>query len=569
MRQSGANGPGLSTGDPTRRARTGRTRIVLLAVIGLLLAVLSSLVIAASAAHALGPVTGQPTTTTVTVDDPSSSVPEYGYVNFVIKVTYSGGTGVSTEGAINVYTGSDLLCSTTDQSYGAQAVATYPDGYAGVGECAAYVGLSPGVYPITADFLGNGVPVTGPAASVGLTTLTVTSAPPVPTNPDLLITSAASVTFGTSVTYSFDYFDSPPGYLLPITVFIGSQPLCEGYGTCTSTAAPIGTDTVTAVWNSLTETASLTVSPPPVSTPTPPTPTPTPPPAPTPTPTPTPPPVVTSPTTTSQHGYWLVGSDGGIFSFGSAQFYGSTGSLRLQRPVVGITPTSNDSGYWLVASDGGIFSFGNAGFYGSIPGLGIFPYGTECHGANCAAQRVLDAPIVGMVPSADGGGYFMVGGDGGVFTFGDAKFEGSCPGIGGCAGGAAVAVMPDATGNGYWVVTANGDVQPFGDAVRYGGPGPFAGTVTSAARSFDGGGYYILGSDGEVFAYGDAAYRGNAYGSVVEGSDPASAIFTTADGGGYWVASAEGSVFTYGDAPYEGGESGVHLNGSIIAATGW
>ena len=55
----------------------------------------------------------------------------------------------------------------------------------------------------------------------------------------------------------------------------------------------------------------------------------------------------------------------------------------------------------------------------------------------------------------------------------------------------------------------------------------------------------------------------------VGGSNPASAIFTTADGGGYWVASADGSVFTYGDAPYDGGESGVHLNGSIIAATGW
>ena len=52
-------------------------------------------------------------------------------------------------------------------------------------------------------------------------------------------------------------------------------------------------------------------------------------------------------------------------------------------------------------------------------------------------------PIVGMVPSADGKGYFMVGSDGGVFTFGDAKFEGSCPGIGGCSG-TAVAVMPDA-----------------------------------------------------------------------------------------------------------------------------
>ena len=37
------------------------------------------------------------------------------------------------------------------------------------------------------------------------------------------------------------------------------------------------------------------------------------------------------------HGYWLVGSDGGIFTFGSAPFYGSTGSLTLQRPVVGMT----------------------------------------------------------------------------------------------------------------------------------------------------------------------------------------------------------------------------------------
>ena len=73
------------------------------------------------------------------------------------------------------------------------------------------------------------------------------------------------------------------------------------------------------------------------------------------------------------HGYWLVGSDGGIFTFGSAQFYGSTGSLTLQRPVVGIRPTADRAGYWLVASDGGVFAFGDAGFFGSIPGLGLAP----------------------------------------------------------------------------------------------------------------------------------------------------------------------------------------------------
>src|SRR5271170_8397846 len=144
----------------------------------------------------------------------------------------------------------------------------------------------------------------------------------------------------------------------------------------------------------------------------------------------------------SSNGYWLVGSDGGIFTYGCAQFYGSTGSMSLQRPVVGIVTTADDGGYWLDASDGGVFSFGDTQFYGSIPGLGLHPAGS-------GLPNSLSAPIVGMVPSRDDGGYFMVGADGGVFSFGDARFEGSCPGIGGCVS-TAVAVMPDATGNGYW-----------------------------------------------------------------------------------------------------------------------
>ena len=53
------------------------------------------------------------------------------------------------------------------------------------------------------------------------------------------------------------------------------------------------------------------------------------------------------------------------------------------------------------------------------------------------------------------------------------------------------------------------------------------------------------------------------------GLNPATAIFTTADGGGYWIASADGTVDQYGDAPNDGGMSGMHLNGSIIAATGF
>jgi hypothetical protein len=36
-------------------------------------------------------------------------------------------------------------------------------------------------------------------------------------------------------------------------------------------------------------------------------------------------------------GYWLVASDGGIFSYGDAGFHGSAGSLTLNKPVVGMT----------------------------------------------------------------------------------------------------------------------------------------------------------------------------------------------------------------------------------------
>ena len=64
-------------------------------------------------------------------------------------------------------------------------------------------------------------------------------------------------------------------------------------------------------------------------------------------------------------GYWLVASDGGIFCFGDAEFFGSTGAIRLNQPVVGMAATPDGGGYWLVASDGGIFSFGDAHFFGS------------------------------------------------------------------------------------------------------------------------------------------------------------------------------------------------------------
>ena len=84
--------------------------------------------------------------------------------------------------------------------------------------------------------------------------------------------------------------------------------------------------------------------------------------------------------TPSATSYHLVASDGGIFSFGSAKFYGSMGGTPLNKPIVGMASTPHGHGYWEVASDGGIFSFGSAKFYGSMGGT------------------PLNKPIVGMAP---------------------------------------------------------------------------------------------------------------------------------------------------------------------------
>ena len=43
----------------------------------------------------------------------------------------------------------------------------------------------------------------------------------------------------------------------------------------------------------------------------------------------------------------------------------------LNKPIVGMAATRDGGGYWLIASDGGIFNYGDALFSGSAASLGI------------------------------------------------------------------------------------------------------------------------------------------------------------------------------------------------------
>ena len=73
--------------------------------------------------------------------------------------------------------------------------------------------------------------------------------------------------------------------------------------------------------------------------------------------------------TPTGRGYWICGSDGGVFTYGDARFCGSLGNVNLDAPIVGMTATPSGNGYWLLGQDGGVFNFGDAAFYGAATGV--------------------------------------------------------------------------------------------------------------------------------------------------------------------------------------------------------
>ena len=73
-----------------------------------------------------------------------------------------------------------------------------------------------------------------------------------------------------------------------------------------------------------------------------------------------------------------AGEGGDVAPFGGAPALGSSRAEDIGGRIVGVASTPSGQGYWQVASDGGIFSFGDARFAGS------------------AGAVRLNRPIVGM-----------------------------------------------------------------------------------------------------------------------------------------------------------------------------
>jgi hypothetical protein len=247
-------------------------------------------------------------------------------------------------------------------------------------------------------------------------------------------------------------------------------------------------------------------------------------------------------------GYWMVASDGGIFSQGGAPFFGSTGGMRINAPVVGMAATPHDGGYWLVASDGGVYSFGNARFHGSMGG------------------RRLAAPVVGMASTPGGNGYWLVASDGGIFSFGDARFHGSTGGMRLNQPIVGMAATPD--GGGYWLVARDGGVFSFGDASFHGSTGGMRlnAPVVGMSPTVDGTGYWLVATDGGIFCFGDASFRGSTGGMRLNA--PVVGMSPTPTGRGYWLVATDGGIFTFGDARFNGSMGGRRLNQPVVGMAG-
>jgi hypothetical protein len=249
-------------------------------------------------------------------------------------------------------------------------------------------------------------------------------------------------------------------------------------------------------------------------------------------------------TFTPSEGYWEVAGDGGIFTFGSAVFHGSTGALHLNKPIVGMAALPGGGGYWLVASDGGIFTFGTASFFGSTGAI---------H---------LNKPIVGMAATPDGQGYWLVASDGGIFSFGDAQFYGSTGAITLNKPIVGMAASPD--GLGYWLVASDGGIFSFGSAKFHGSTGAIElnKPIVGMAASPSGLGYWLVASDGGIFTFGDAQFYGST--GAVHLNKPIVGLLSTFDGQGYWLVASDGGIFTFGDAAFLGSEGGTALNSPIV-----
>jgi hypothetical protein len=268
---------------------------------------------------------------------------------------------------------------------------------------------------------------------------------------------------------------------------------------------------------------------------------------------------------TPSPGYWLIGGDGGVFSF-NAPFYGSDAAQCAPAPPnlapsvcsSGMASTPDGGGYTLVTA----LSEGPLGTATQTP-----QFGDATGAASCTVHFGDPDPMVvevwrGIASTPSGNGFWLVGSQGRIATCGDASFYGDS--IRGLSDPERVGMAATPDGRGYWEVAADGGVFSFGDARFYGSMGGqlLNQQVVGMAATSDGAGYWLVASDGGVFAFGNAKFYGSMGGSPLNA--PMVGIAANPDGSGYWTVATDGGVFSFGGAPFEGSMGGHEMNWPVV-----
>jgi hypothetical protein len=223
------------------------------------------------------------------------------------------------------------------------------------------------------------------------------------------------------------------------------------------------------------------------------------------------------------------------------------GSVAPGETTAALVPAPNGHGYWLVGCDGSVYHFGNAR-----------------HFAGARAAVAGHHGVVAAVATPSGGGLWLVASDGTIASVGDA------PNL--AFANPPTVPITDAVGvsdeKGIWATTGTGAVLPAGTAVAHGG---LVGVhldakIAGISPTHDGDGYWLVGAKGAVFPFGNA----QSYGSIASSTKIKGAITgiaATADDHGYWLVGTDGGVFTFGNAHYDGNAIWTPLPGRGDIAT--
>jgi hypothetical protein len=217
---------------------------------------------------------------------------------------------------------------------------------------------------------------------------------------------------------------------------------------------------------------------------------------------------------------------------------GSGGTTTTTAPIIN-RPT-NRSGYWMVGADGKVYGFGTAQRFGDA---GVTP----------------GSQAVDLEPTPSGDGYWVVDDAGGVARFGDALYYGAPDSLTLKADEKVTSLSSTRTGKGYWMFTNKGRVLAFGDATHYGDVSKTTlnAPVLDSIVTPSGQGYYMVAADGGIFSFGDAAFYGSMGGTKL--NKPVQSLVPDSDGKGYWLVASDGGIFAF-DAPFKGSLGSVKLN---------